>query len=89
MCDALIRGQEMPAKKACALMSAAPYLEPMRLRSSLVRSFRIRLLHADEMAGWSGNTTGFSKMLLNVARRSGPLNGVRPNWRQRTLKIMD
>ncbi|WVZ23408.1 hypothetical protein V8G54_001952 [Vigna mungo] len=73
-----IRGQLIPRKKGCCLISFAPVVEPRRLVGSLCSSALINCLAARLAGMLLGKVRSLCKMLENVLCLFFPLNGVRP-----------
>ncbi|TVU45939.1 hypothetical protein EJB05_05449, partial [Eragrostis curvula] len=64
-----------PLKKACAFTSAAPRLDPSRVRGSLSRSREMRSRAAASPAAEAGNSSGRRTMLRSVDSLVSPTNG--------------
>lgn len=75
------------ANHLCCFTSLAPELDPSRLCSSLIKSFRIADLHRLVTGTLSGNATSFFNTLANVAFLLGPLKGVVANYESAPVSL--
>lgn len=73
-----IRGQLMPRKKGCCLISLAPETDPKRLAGSRFNNALIICLAARLTGMLLGKVRSLCKMLENVFCLFLPLKGVRP-----------